>query len=409
MDNEMQLISDGEGVAVIGDPTAVESFLASVGLLSLSKDLRFDGLGSVLGAGAGMARAASEVGANSGRYVKLTKESAQLVKEFGLMETKTPGVSHAMLGNPGSISKWLQIENGRGSLLTNPDLLSAAAGIMAQVATQHEANELKDLLAKLDEKLDDVRRAQRDSVLAKMDAVALAIEEAMTIHEYEGNRVVGWGKVQFTSATIAEVQASALRALEALANKADSKRKVGDIAKAVKGIEQEVGLWIAVLARCFQLQDEIAVLELDQVFYTSPADLDGHRLALSMAKQKRRELVVGKTKHLMGRMDEAAGVADSNVLLHVWAARTVVESINSSAVIVDNFHAPLGIESERDSLEATRWRDAARNREQLKNAAEEAGRKALKGVAIAAATVVATVATAAVSAEVTKNAKEKGE
>jgi hypothetical protein len=390
---------------VIGNPTAVESFLDSVGLLSLSKDLRFDRLGSILEAGAGIAQAASDIGANSGRYVKLTKESAQLVKEFGLMKTKTRGVSHAMLGDPGSISKWLQIENGPGSLLTNPALLSGAAGIMAQLAKQHEANELKDLLTKIDEKLDDVRRAQRDSVLAKMDSVALAIEEAMTIREYGGNREVGWGKVQSTSVTIAEVQASALRALEALADKVDSKCKVGGIAKAVKEIEQEVGLWIAVLARCFQLQDEIAVLELDQVFDTAPADLDGHRLALSVAKQKRRELVVGKTKYLMGRMDEAAGVADSNVLLHAWAARSVVDSINSAAVIVDNFHAPLGIESDRDSLEATRWRDAARNPKQLKNAGAEAGRKALTGVAIAATAAAAV----AVSAGVAKNATERSE
>jgi hypothetical protein len=227
----------------------------------------------------------------------------------------------------------------------------------------------------------------------------------MTIREYGGNREVGWGKVQSTSVTIAEVQASALRALEALADKVDSKCKVGGIAKAVKEIEQEVGLWIAVLARCFQLQDEIAVLELDQVFDTAPADLDGHRLALSVAKQKRRELVVGKTKYLMGRMDEAAGVADSNVLLHAWAARSVVDSINSAAVIVDNFHAPLGIESDRDSLEATRWRDAARNPKQLKNAGAEAGRKALTGVAIAATAAAAV----AVSAGVAKNATERSE
>ncbi|WCI09674.1 hypothetical protein PJ267_09250 [Arthrobacter sp. OVS8] len=203
--------------------------------------------------------------------------------------------------------------------------------------------------------------------------------------------------------TIAEVQSSALRALEALADKVDSKCKVGAIAKAVKEIEQEVGLWIAVLARCFQLQDEIAVLELDRVFDSAPADLDGHRVALDVAKQKRRELVVGKTKYLMGRMDEAAGVADSNVLLHAWAARAVVDLINSAAVIVDDFHVPLGIESDRDSLKATRWRDATRSPQQLKNAGAEAGRKALTGVAIAASAAAAAVVSAGLAKDATKS------
>ncbi|GAA4243272.1 hypothetical protein [Dactylosporangium darangshiense] len=392
MDDEIELISDGDGLAVIGNPTAVERFLDSVGLLSLSKELGLDRLGSVLGAGAGVIQAASEIAANSGRYVKLTKESAQLVNEFGLMKTKTRGVSHAMLGKPGSISKWLQIENGPGSLVTNPALLSGAAGIMAQFARQHEMNEITELLTTIDEKLDDVRRAQRDAVLAKMDGVASAIKEAMTIREHVGRvSEVAWSKVQATSVTIADTQAYALRQLDALAEKMESKTKVGDLAKTAKKIEREVGVWLAVLARCFQLQDEIAVLELDRVLDASPADLNGHRLALSVARQDRRELILRKTKYLMDRMDAAAGTANSNVLLHATTSRAVVDSINHVGIAVDDFHGPLGIESGRDSLKATRWWDAARDPRQLKNAGAEAGRIALVGafgVGLTAASVV---------------------
>ena len=46
---------------------------------------------------------------NSGRWVKLTAESAEAVKKYGLMPTKTPGVSHAMIGEPGDIKQWLQV------------------------------------------------------------------------------------------------------------------------------------------------------------------------------------------------------------------------------------------------------------------------------------------------------------
>ena len=72
MDNEIQLISDGDGLAVIGNPAAVERFLVSEGLPS-SKDLGLPRLGSVLSTGAAAAQAGSEIAANSGRWVKLTE------------------------------------------------------------------------------------------------------------------------------------------------------------------------------------------------------------------------------------------------------------------------------------------------------------------------------------------------
>jgi hypothetical protein len=114
MDDEIQLISDGDGLAVIGSPTVVERFLDAEGLLSSSKDLGLHRLGPVLRAGAGVAQAGSEI-ARSGRWLKLTEESAQRAKKFGLMETDASGVSHAMVGKPGSIKSWLQIETGTGS------------------------------------------------------------------------------------------------------------------------------------------------------------------------------------------------------------------------------------------------------------------------------------------------------
>src|SRR5262245_11474164 len=126
MGNEIELISDGDGLAVIGDPTDVERSLVSEGLSS--KDIGSPRLGAVFDAGAAAARAVSEIAANSGRWVKLTKESAQKIKQYGLMETKTPGVSHAMVGQPGDIKHWIQVVKGPGSMVANPAMLAGAAG-----------------------------------------------------------------------------------------------------------------------------------------------------------------------------------------------------------------------------------------------------------------------------------------
>ncbi|MEV0154893.1 hypothetical protein AB0H57_14260 [Micromonospora sp. NPDC050686] len=357
MDNEIQLISDGDGLAVIGDARAVERFLVSEGLPS--KDLGLHRLGSVLNAGATAAQAGSEIAAHSGRWVKLTKESAQIVHKHGLMPTKTPGVSHAMVGQRGSIKSWLQID--KTSVVGNPALLAGAAGIMAQLAMQQSMKEITDYLAAIDEKVDDVLRAQKDFVLARMIGVGFVIEETLTIREARG-RVdeITWSKVQAAPTAIAETQAYALRQLDALAEKLERKATIGDLAKAAREAESKGREWLAVLARCFQLQDAVAVLELDRVLDASPEELDGHRLGLKTARQNRLDLISRCTEHLMARMDAAAGTANTKVLLHPMDSPAVVQSSNHVTTAVIDFHGRLGIDSDRQSSETRRWADAAK-------------------------------------------------
>ena len=55
---------------------------------------------------------------------------------------------------------------------------------------------------------------------------------------------------------------------------------IGDLAKNCKEADPRVQEWLAVLARCFQLQEAVGVLALDRVLDTSPKELDQHRLAL---------------------------------------------------------------------------------------------------------------------------------
>lgn len=369
MDNEIQLISDGDGLAVIGNPSAVERFLVSEGLPS--KDLGLQRLGPALSVGSAAAQAGSVVAANSGRWLKLTKESAERVKRLGLMDSKTPGVSHAMVGQPGNIKSWLQVAKGPGTLLANPALLAGAAGIMAQLAMQQAMDEITDYLATIDEKVDDVLRAQKDAVLADMIGVDFVIEEALIVREQVGRvSEVTWSKVQGTTMTIARTQAYVLRQLDALAEKLESESTIGELAKTAKDAEFKVREWLAVLARCFQLQDAMAVLELDRVLGVSPEELDQHRLGLRTARHNRLDLITRSTERLMARMDTAAGIANTKVLLHPSASRDVVHSGNKVANAVVDFQGRLGIEHGRQSLEARRWADAAT---EVTDKAREAG------------------------------------
>lgn len=360
MDNEIQLISDGDGLAVIGEPAVVERFLVSEGLLTQAVGL--PRLRTVMSTGATAAQAGSEIAANSGRWVKLTKESAHLVKKHGLRESSKSGLKTGVVkgSKGGQVRTFVEFAKGPGSVLTNPALLAGAAGIMAQIAMQQTMNEITDYLATIDEKVDDVLRAQKDAVLARMIGAGLVIVEAMTTREH-GGRVneVTWSKVQAAPATIAETQAYALRQLDALAEKLERGTRIGDLAEAAKDAESKAQEWLAVLARSFQLQDAIAVIELDRVLDAAPDDLDGHRLGLKAARQDRLALISRSTERLMARMDAAATRANTEVLLHPAKSRDVVHSSNHVALAVGDFHGRLGIERGRQSLEARRWADAA--------------------------------------------------
>lgn len=359
MGDEIQLISDGDGLAVIGEATDVERFLVSEGLPS--RDLGLQRLRSVFASGAVVAQAGSEVAADSGRWVKLTRESAQAVRKYGLRESSATGLSTGVVKGPkGQVRGFVEFVKAPRSLLTNPAILAGAAGIMAQVAMQQTMDEITDYLATIDKKLDDVLRAQKDTVLARMIGVGFVIEEAMTIRGMRG-RVdeVTWSKVQGAPATIAETQAYVLRQLDALAEKMERKTRIGDLATTAREAESTVREWLAVLARCFQLQDAIAVLELDRVLDASPEELNGHRLGLKAARQDRLEHIARSTERLVARMTAAAGAANAKVLLHPTRSPAAVQSSNRVATGVHEFHGRLGIESGRHSSEARRWVDAA--------------------------------------------------
>lgn len=357
-ENALELIADDAGLAVIGDPKTVDLFLTSQGLVS--KELRLPKVRTALGQGSAVAQATSEIAANSSRWVKLTEESARKVKDLGgFTPTKTPGVSHAMIGKPGASKAWIQIVDKPGAMLTNPALLTGAAGVMAQFAMQQAMDEITDYLAVIDEKVDDILRAQKDDVLSRMIGAALTIDEAMTLREHGGHvNDVTWSKIQDAPATIAQVQIFALRQLDALAEKLEKKSKVTDIAKAAKDVEGKAHEWLAVLARSVQLQDAFAILELERVLTTAASDLDNHRLGLQAARHKRLDVISRTTAALVDRIQAAAAIANGKVLMHPAKAADAVESSKNAATQVLEFDLLLGISNNRELVEARLWKHA---------------------------------------------------
>ncbi len=357
--SEIQLISDGEGMMVIGKKTDIDDFLSFHNINDApTRDLDFERLTRLLNTGAKVAKVGSDLSASSGRWVKLTKESAKAMNEHGLMPTKTPGVSYAMIGKPGKTQKWLQLSKGP-SAIAAPVLLPALATLMQQQAIQQQMDAIVDYLAVVEEKVDTILRAQNDAVLADMIGVDLVVNEALTVRETVGRvSEVTWSKVQACSQTVARTQAYAVKRLEALTQKLEKISDLGELAKATRKAEPEVQEWLALLAQCFQLQDGIDVLELDRVLDGSPDELDRHRIGLSTARQNRLDRISRSTYLLIHQMTNTIEMANSKVLFNPFDSPAVVRSSNLVTGDILSFHSYLGVESEPGMNEAKRWGQA---------------------------------------------------
>lgn len=397
MDAEIQLISDGDGLAVVGEPQAVEAFLVSEGLWSSSRELGAR-LNSVLGRGGAVAQTGGEVAANSGRWVKLSEESARLIKKHGLRKASKSGLPTGVVKGKkgGQVGDFVEFVKAPGSLL-NPATLSGVGGLMQQAAMQQSMAEITAYLARIDEKVDDVLRKVDDSVRKDMLGAGTQIVRALTMWEQVG-RVTddSWSTVQDAPGKLADVQAYALLQLEAIAEKLERAKKMGGLAKTAEETRREVQEWLAVLARCFQLQDSFDVLELDRALDGPPEELDARRRGVKADRENRLEAISRSTETLLGRMDVAVGTANAKVLLHPSSSRTVLSSSNQVVTGIGEFHGLLGIDSNLSPWEPRRW----------KTAASEAKDKAFEKAGPAAAAVA--VGTAAIAAKALQDRGRRG-
>lgn len=362
MGSEIELISDGHGLAVVGAPGDVERFFLSSGLDKLpSKTLDLHRVRSAANIAGGVTAAGSETAANAGRWVKLTEESARVYKTSKMMTGTTEGVSRAIAVNgKGKTQHILQIVTKPGTALTNPALIAGVGAVMSQYAMQQQMDEIVDYLELINEKVDDILRGQKDAVLADMIGVDLIIEDALTVRDEVGRvSEVTWSKVQATSQTLARTQAYALRELDAIAEKLQKKADVGQIAKATRQAEPKVREWLAVLARTFQLQDAVSVLELDRVLDASPDELDSHHAGLLKARQNRLDRIGRSTAALLAQMDATVRKANARVLFNPLDSPAAVKSSNQVAAEVHGLRGRLGIESGAESADAKRWGKAA--------------------------------------------------
>lgn len=357
MSEEIEIVSDETGVAIFGEPAAVERFINSIDSL---KDSVEKGASKAISVSSAVAQTGASVAGQSGKWIKLTAESAaDLKKAGGLMPTKTPGVSHAMLGSPGKIKKWIRVDSSATAALTNPALLANAAAIMSQVAMQQQIDAIIDYLETIDKKIDSVLRTQLNQVMARLDGADLAIREGLAVWRSVGRvSEVTWSKVQAVSQTINEVQAFAIRHMGELAERLEV-RKINELLSVAQEAETDTRKWLTVVARCFQLHEEAGVLEMERVLAGPYDEIDQHRLGLQAARAERINAVREATENVLERIQAAIDAANSKVLFNPIQSPKVVSIGNEVADEILGMWWLLGVGADRASTDAARWSVAA--------------------------------------------------
>lgn len=396
--DEVELMRDGENLLVVGSSKrAVEGFMRSAGLLERARMITSQQLVPMLRTASEVTQTIADDVAESGLWVKLTEESAQAIKEFGLTETDVPGVAYAMAGRPGDIKQWLKISTSTGARLTNPGMLSGVAGGLAQAASQAEAEQLRALLESLDAKIDKVLRGQRDEVLGSLRGVERHLRSAQTFLRIQGEvDTQEWDKIAGAPQRIREIQSTAVEKLRGVAADMEQHKRVGDLDAHLPELKKQVELWVGVIARCFTALDDFSALELEHTAMIAPSKLDAKRRAIQEDRQEAIIELSDGVADLMDQMTASAESAVKNVVGHPKKSPRVLGTIKESRGSVRNLYDALGLEIYWVDITAKQWRAALLEVEQVKNALAEGGsvtwekgKPVLRGLAIAGATAIA--------------------
>lgn len=367
--DEVELISDGESLLVVGhDRRSIEGFFRSLGLLERARRFGAEQLTPLLRSSAGFVETLSEAAAESALWLKVTPDSADAIAEFGLTDTKVPGVSYAMAGQRGDIKSWIKVDSSTKAQLQNPALLSGLAGAMGQLAREQEAAQLRALLETIDHKLDQVLRGQRDEIVGDLSGIERELQAASRTREIEGRiDEVTWSKIDNASREIRQVQAKAVLKLTGIAEDLQALTRVGELRARLKSAREEVRLWLSVIARCTTALDDHAILELEFVAATFPDQLDTRRVTLDTLRVEDRDEVRIALSILVDRLSAAAERANGHKVLHFRAVPEVFERVGEAREVARRVGEALGIEVQWVAADELRWSAAARQPRQWRN------------------------------------------
>lgn len=333
------IVQDEQGITFLGDADAIDLWLKDEGFDS--KAFKAKAVQTVSMASKG-AQKASDAMVESGRWVKLTKESAELVAKYGTNGKKGNLFSGVARRKNGNIVKHLQFTKADH---LNPAMLTGISGIMAQMALEQAVSEITDYLKDIDAKLDDLLRDQKDQTVSKLAGFSHMIDETMLIYQQVGSiSETTWSKVSNCPQDIATIQAYAIAKIKDLTEKVEREQDPKQVRPLTQQIRQEIHQWLGMLASAVRMQDQVSCIELARVCQEEPERLEAHKKGVVLARNKRLEEIEQSLNALGEQLGAKANTVGGQVLLNPYSSPHAIANIESITGDLNTFASTLQLE-----------------------------------------------------------------
>ena len=331
------IIQDEQGITFLGDAGAIDLWLKDEGFNS--KAFKAKAVQTVSMASKG-AQKASDAMVESGRWVKLTKESAELVAKYGTNGKKGNLFSGVARRKNGNIVKHLQFTKADQ---LNPAMPTGISGVMAQMALEQAVSEITDYLKEIDAKLDDLLRDQKDQTVSKLAGISHMIDETMLIYQQVGSiSETTWSKVSGCPQDIATIQAYAIAKIKGLTEKVEREQDPKQVRPLTQQIRQEIHQWLG--ASAVKMQDQVSRIELARVCQEEPEQLEAHKKGVVLARNKRLEEIEQSLNALGRQLETKVGIVGGKVLLNPYSSPHAIANIESITGDLNTFASTLQLE-----------------------------------------------------------------
>lgn len=354
---QVEAVLRDDELMVFGDELAVQEFIDSLAV-SEKKTTKIDSVlfrdfNEQLKKGGIALQGMSEIAENSGYYIKLTKESAAIVKTHGLYETKG-GITYAMiekLGKPGKTGKWLQVDEGFGSLLTNPAVLSGVGGIITQAALQQSLAEIIAYLKTIDHKLDAVIRKVDEANKSNLSGLLTTLREARIRYEREGvvdSRFMDQAITFQNTVNVAE--SYAWDQITAACKGLGQKRGLKPMMVATEEAQREISQWLGFLASAYLAERRLDDFKLKEKREESLEAYSQELETLRVLQADRDRERATRVHDLYETAHQVAKFADKKLLTNRSVAEALNQRANDMAELTYNFAEAVQLIVDRERI-----------------------------------------------------------
>lgn len=356
-ESTIRIFSGDDGYLLFGSEAALtnlDSAPDETGITKLSA--------STLATAAEALGAACRLQQGSGRWMKLTEESARFIRESGATLAESATLRRRDL--PGlEGTQFIKQLNFEKLALVTPAAPAALASLALQMALDAAIAEIRTYLETMDAKLDELLRQRRTQLVGSLRGIGEALEEALHIYAVTGRVThITWSKVQADSRVLLEVQGEAIEELNKLAEATRMGSGNSDrTAKALTKAAVDVPFWLAMLGRAIAAQDRLYILELAHVRESMPADLPAHAQGIRASRGDRIRRIEAALTTMQMTVLASATVSNLTRAMHPISAGRITAAADEVRTAMAGFaaHTEVCIDT-TGRAPSTTWSNAAR-------------------------------------------------